>query len=643
MAKPDLKVRRAALTFLHGPARSPRRYLPAGVDVTRFFELLAEHRVSYVVLRWFQSLPHVDEGEDIDILVADEDLDVVHGLLVARPPRGGSQKVDVYSVSGLPGSDFSGVPYYPPSFARRILANAVILHGSFRVPGLEDHFDSLSYHAVYHKGHASGLAAGGESDRPRDTTDHDYEAVLARLANQLGTPLVPDLDTLDLHLHGKGLRPPLDTLERLLPRNPWIHERFFGDQPEIEELWRGLAVFVLRERAADQVEIAERELDRQGFEVLEVVRLDDGQREAASHRLRGGNWERGPWPVSGGAPSVYLIAYDVAPELSDTGAGRGINERIPPAKARLRDRLLEGVAPGARFNPVHSSDNGAQALDYIEALADPRQEDRTRALAQRLVDECTFPHPVLRSLSAQARRAQVAVVDHPVHGPSVCKVFRPGAARFFERELRARTEFADLPEMPELLDRGDNWLVTPLYADDGSHALRVLPGPGDVQLRPHASRALARLAADLHERNAFLLDLSTLNLLSNPTAGLKVIDLEFLQSYAEDRPALEESYTFRGVPAGSTQYDVPQRKWLTDRVGNAAFHPAVTGLKVAALLAPPSRVTEIRRVVVQQLWLARLRLGARRVVLRRRLAASLPGKVLQRTRAAVHVLWSAPR
>jgi hypothetical protein len=613
------------------------------MDVVRFFELLDEHAVSYVVLRWFESLPHVDEGEDIDILVADEDLDVVHGLLVAKPPRGGSQKLDVYSVSGLPGSDFSGVPYYPPSFARRLLANAVTLHGLFRVPDLEGHFDSLSYHAVYHKGHASGLASGGQSDRPRQATDHDYEAVLADLANQLGTPLVPDLDTLDLHLHGKGLRPPLDTLERLLPRNPWIHDRFFGSAPEIDELWRGLAVFVLRERAAHRVDVAERELDRQGFEVLEVVRLDTAQREAASHRLRGGNWERGPWPVSGGLPSVYLIAYDVAPQLSDSADGRGLNERIPPAKARLRDCLLEGVEPAARYNPVHSSDNGAQALDYLEALDDPHREDRTRALVQRLVDECAFPYPVLRSLSAQARRAQVAVIDHPVHGPSVCKVFRPGAARFFERELRARTEFAALPEMPELLDRGDNWLVSPLYADDGSHVLRVLPGPGDVQLRPQASRALARFAADLHERDSFLLDLSTLNLLSDPVAGLKVIDLEFLQDYAGPPPALIDSYTFRGVPAGSTQYDLPQRKWLTDRVGNAAFHPAVTGLPVAALLAPDRRGSDIRRAGVQLLWQARLRLGGQRVAVRRHLADSLPGKVVRRTRAAVHVLKPAPR
>lgn len=632
------EVRRATRVLLHGPARSPRRYLPAGLDVTRFFELLKEHDVCYVVLRWFDTLPHVDEDEDIDVLVADEDLDFVQSLLVTRPPSRGGQKLDVYSVSGLPGSDFGGVPYYPPQFARRVLANAVWLRDLFRVPDLEHHFDSLSYHAVFHKGYASGLLAGVPSDRPRQATDHDYEAVLAGLANQLGTPLAPNLDTLDLHLHSKGLRPPLDTLERLLPRNPWIYDRFFRDQPEIEQLWHGLVVFVLRERAADQVVEARHELDRQGFEVLEVVRLDQSQREAASHRIRGGNWERGPWPVSGGAPSVYLIAYDVAPRLSKPADGRGLNERIPAAKELLRRRLLHGVEPSALYNPVHSSDNGAQALDYLEALGDPQQEDRTRVLVQRLVDECTFPYPVLRSLSAQARRAQVAVVDHPVHGPSVCKVFRPGAARFFERELRARTELADLPEMPELLDRGDNWLVTPLYADDRSHVVRVLPGPGDVQLTQHASRALVRLAADLHARKLFLLDLSTQNLLSDPAVGLKVIDLEFLQEYETPPPALIDSYTFRGPPPGGSTYDVPLRTWLTDRVGNPAFHPAVTGLPIAALLAPERTGTEIRRVGVQLLWHARLRLGARRFAARRRLANSLPGKVARRARAAAHVL-----
>jgi hypothetical protein len=601
-------------------SRGARRHLPRGVELDDFFDALRERGVCYVVLRWFDTLPSVDPGEDIDLLVADEDLPFVHSLMTPRPGLRPGQKFDIYSVSGLPGSDFAGVPYYAPRFAREVLDGAVWLRGRYRVPSPEHHFATLSYHAVYHKGYASGLA-DGVRDVARQTSDHDYEAVLAGLAAQLGTPVTPTLDSLDLHLAGRDLRPPLDTLERLEPRNPWIHDRFFAERPEVDDVWRGLAVFVLRERAAGQVDAAVHELDRQGFEVLEVVELDPRQREAASHRLRGGNWERGPWPVSGGGPSTYLVAYDVAPRLGDPDDGRGANQRIPAAKESVRARLLQGVDRGSLYNPVHSSDNPAQALDYLQVLADPDLEAHLRALAGHLVEACTFPYPVLRVLPAQARRAQVAVVDHPELGLSVCKVFRPGAARFFEREVLGRTDLGDLPEMPELLEKGDRWFLTPLYDDDERHVRRHLPGSRDVQLTPEAARSLARFAVALHERGLFLLDLSTQNLVSDPSAGLKVLDLEFLQEYAEPVADPLDSYTFRGVPDTATGYDLPQRTRLVQGSGNSAFHPAVTGSSVEDLLRAPRPGDGLRRAGVQLWWYAKL-LGRQRYVAARTVAGS---------------------
>ena len=73
-------------------------------------------------------------------------------------------------------------------------------------------------------------------------------------------------------------------------------------------------------------------------------------------------------------------------------------------------------------------------------------------------------------------RARVALVEHPEHGRSVCKIFRPGAMTFFHRELHARRLLADQPLMPRLLEHGPNWLLTPEYADEGTHRLRRLPG-----------------------------------------------------------------------------------------------------------------------------------------------------------------------
>ncbi|HEX2810840.1 MAG TPA: hypothetical protein VHN80_32140 [Kineosporiaceae bacterium] len=595
------------------------------MSLEEFFLILDRRNVPYVVLRWFDQLPHVDPGEDVDILVADEHLEFVHTLLRARPLRRDSQAFDVYSVSGLPGSDFSGVPYYPPRFARAVLADAVRFRGLYRVPSLEHHFQSLSYHALYHKGYSSGLradtdlgidgtGAGDDSGGDRAASDHDYEAVLAGLAEQLATPMVPTLDTLDLALADQGLRPPMDTLERLAPENAWIHDRFFTGLPDIDAWWRGLAVFVVRERAREHVALIQQELGRHGFEILEVVRLDAAQQDAASHHIRGGNWERGPWPVSGGGPSDYVIAYDVAPQFEATDEGPGTNLRIPEAKAKVRERLLQGLDPRTQYNPLHSSDNPRQALEHLDLLADPELMARLGGRARALMDACAVPFPLLRYLApgAPARRARVALVDHPVHGPSVCKIYRPGAHRFFERELRARKELGDLPEVPDLLDHGDNWLLTPFYQDDRRQVLRRLPFAeafdNEVQFRPEATRAMAGFVRALHERGLFILDLSSENVITDPVAGLKVLDLEFLQEYAGHPPTLSGCYSVRGVPPQDRgSYDEPQDVPLAAcGGGSSVFHPAVAGLPFSALLRRQRPADLVRRPVTQLTWYLRL-------------------------------------
>ncbi len=77
-----------------------RRYLRPGLDLDGFFDELERLGIRYAVLRWFDSLPAVEPGEDVDVLVADEDLPRLKPFLrsyLVPPP---TQKFDVYSVSG---------------------------------------------------------------------------------------------------------------------------------------------------------------------------------------------------------------------------------------------------------------------------------------------------------------------------------------------------------------------------------------------------------------------------------------------------------------------------------------------------------------------------------------------------------------
>ncbi len=80
----------------------PRHYLSEIIGVSGLIDELAEAEVKYAVLRWFDNLPDLLPGEDIDMLVADEHLDTITRILAAEP---GTMTVDVYGVSGRPGSD----------------------------------------------------------------------------------------------------------------------------------------------------------------------------------------------------------------------------------------------------------------------------------------------------------------------------------------------------------------------------------------------------------------------------------------------------------------------------------------------------------------------------------------------------------
>src|SRR5690606_28717378 len=102
---------------------------------------LKESGMRYAVLRWFEDLPTIEPGEDLDVLVADEDVARFRELVEAEP---GTCPLDLYSVSGLPASDYEDLAYYPPRIATQILDHAVVHQSGFSVPAPLDHLHSLA-------------------------------------------------------------------------------------------------------------------------------------------------------------------------------------------------------------------------------------------------------------------------------------------------------------------------------------------------------------------------------------------------------------------------------------------------------------------------------------------------------------------
>ncbi|EAR51189.1 hypothetical protein OG2516_14980 [Oceanicola granulosus HTCC2516] len=206
-----------------------KRYIPPGLGVRGFFAALEAAGVAHVVLRWFEELPHVARGHDVDILVSDEGMAVVDGLL-SYWPRG--QQIDVFSVSGANGGGFrpdllgDSVPGFPPAIAAEILETRRAGHGPWGIPAPRQHALGLAYHAVYLKGYQSGLPPDGKRP-PRQKGSRDYDSVLRQLAPGAGLDL-PDeitLESLDGYLAAQGWRPERAHLEALKPFNRWLSER----------------------------------------------------------------------------------------------------------------------------------------------------------------------------------------------------------------------------------------------------------------------------------------------------------------------------------------------------------------------------------------------------------------------------------
>jgi hypothetical protein len=350
----------------------PRR-IPRSLGVSGFFEELEHRGCRYVVLRWFEDLPSVDNEGDLDILVDDEQAEEVASLLTRSRVRG-TVKCDVYSLSGMPGFDHRRHAYYPPQIADEILSRANRHNSGALVPSPEDHFYSLAFHALYHKGFGCGLPVS-EAEGPRGTSSrHDYAAELRSLAQGLGLPVSINMTALDRALNERGWRPAPDTLMKWAAHNSWCRDlvdQIFGSISAPS----GLAVLMIRELAADteHIEQIEEMVDRWKFDRIATIRLDESQQQQASRLIRGGNWGRGPWPLSGGPPSVMIVARDPTPSspsqsLSDRHPGVD-NGRIFELKEDIREAWNGKAAPEGRANIVHASDNAAHAVHYIEVVA----------------------------------------------------------------------------------------------------------------------------------------------------------------------------------------------------------------------------------------------------------------------------------
>jgi len=558
---------------------NPRHYLSPVTGVSGFAERLADAGVRHAVLRWFDELPEMERGEDLDLLVADEDVETVQEILAEEP---GLIPVDLYSESGLSGSAFRNAAYFPPALSRGLLDRSVPHSSGFRVPAPLDHLHSMAYHAVYHKGESSGL--GGVST---STPEHDYQRVLRNIAERVGAPTPSSLAEMDQYLASVGWRPPEDTLRRLSVANDWVARTFFDAGAAATSDLPELGVFLIRERTLDHASLEELAsvLDHFGFEVVLCERLSAAGAELCADQARGGNWGRGPFPTSGGPPAAIVVTLHYRPAPPDPGTRKShphlTNLTVLKAKDRMRDLVLGKVPPEEQFNAVHSSDNEVDAWQYLEMGLPDRVDAVSSLVTQRrqMYRERTSTGEILNL----GRRSVVSR-----HGDRVRKTFYPAFSRYADRETRAFTALsAQIPEVPEILDHGEGWFEIRYFEN-------MLADLGRGRLLPlDVLRQMVRVLTDIHDAGYELVDARPDNFVLDPVEGLKILDFEFIRPLSPPgRRSLRESASFVGLGDDAPAGDVPVGR--TDYVAN--WLPRA-GMSLDLLLRGTTTTQQVSRTV----------------------------------------------
>ena len=518
-----------------------RHYLSPFISLGKFFEELNNKKISYCILRWFENLPEVGDDEDVDLLVEDDDLTRVHSIIDKKP---GIIPFDIYSKSGIPGSDFKNLPYYVYSLADKVLKNAILFKDTFKVPDWENYFYLLAYHVIFHKGEDSGLPSKQYNLVPQIKADHDYLYHLKEISIKANIDINDfTLENLHKYLDSKGYVPPLDTQYKLSLNNQYLKAYLEDIQHQSDSLKRfeGLVCFVIREKVIEAGLLKDVELfiQKEGFVIIRTVEIDESVKEGFTQQVRGGNWNQGPWPSNAGKPSVLIVAFDVypiKPDIFDHRQHPGLTNKRILNKNEIRNNLNERFSNKAEWcNGIHSSDNEIQAVEYLSLAGIDKDEVYNEIIKHK--EKFETKYPVLEVLSTYSRRAKVELISY--HGKkAIQKTFKPNCEWFLANEIEGYTVFRDLREVPNLLETGENYIIISYIEESKQLGNRI-----DIKT---LKRCLI-LLREIYNRGYSLFDFKPANFLIDKSKEIYIIDFEFLYKYT-NKPSFLECYDLVGVP-----------------------------------------------------------------------------------------------
>jgi hypothetical protein len=347
------------LKIMPRPEKYAKFSLSLDIGVMGLLQFLEKEKIKYVVLRFYDKLPKLDrEDGDLDILVEDSDVDKVEEFLSKSP---GPITVEIKPTSLPVGT---GIPYYVPHLAQKILQSAVKGPAGALIPGPKEAFLSFTYHVLYHK----GLEAGVPTKIPglkREIPPSDYVKEISKLAKNIDLDIPITMEDLEEYLYKEGWRPKLDTLAKIAIENEWVRKRLSENEKKDNDI--GLGVMILKEgvfKANKTDPILNSIADRNGFKIVKTKRFTDDKKYIAEH-LRGGVWVDELTKAEDYQPAMAIIVCDLycANGAKVNTADMESGKRIKTLKEQLRK---EFGFDKTGMNFIHGTDNTGEAWEYIE-------------------------------------------------------------------------------------------------------------------------------------------------------------------------------------------------------------------------------------------------------------------------------------
>ncbi len=345
-------------------------YSPSPDDLLRWLD---EQGIRYAVLRGSDALRDGAPLDDLDLLIADDAIPAVRARCGKRR-RG--LKVDLYGVHGAHGSDYHGFAHLPEPLGERILERRRCIDGRFYAPAPPDELSALLYHLAYHKNLQSGI----HWNDPAKSTDSPARYVLERLFTETGVHLALTHQAFHRHLLAEGCAVTGARLVRYIQHDFRHARKVYFHALLRDELPGELNLFVVRGIAVKHARDAELlEFLAKRFRILMAVPVPWLVRLRSARHMRGGKWRRG------GRPHIAVAIFDPHPQQA-TDEDRAVHpfvfNRNQFIKLEWRDWFNRNTSAREKDNPVHSTDNEAEAIGHLPLFfSDEQQQTILRMLA----------------------------------------------------------------------------------------------------------------------------------------------------------------------------------------------------------------------------------------------------------------------